>query len=234
MSQRYYFLLSHLPALPELGGAPVIQPAELRRHAQADRPAGEVVDAILLEQDLLSREAALAGEIADPQPVVLSPEQVRGEQPLPAALAAPEGPRRRIPADLTWEAYYRHVRRLGERCRCGFLRQWVGFEVALRNALAAERARALELEPADYLLAADLADPSAGAEDIVRAWSAARDPLRALRVLDEARAGWTGRRSRYFSFSLDEVAAYARMLSLVVRWHRLGGEEGQTESNQAA
>ena len=133
-----------------------------------------------------------------------------------------------------WEAYYRHVARLAGRSPGGFLRGWVGFDVALRNAIAAERARTLELEPAEYLVAEDVADDEADVTEIVTAWAAAADPLRALRVLDEARFAWADERSKYFSFALDEVAAYAARLLLAARWDRLTKQQNQDESNHAA
>ena len=234
MGQRYYFLLTVLPPLGELGVRPAIGLAELRRLAQEYASAGEVVDAILLQRDLLLREAALAGEMAEPKALVLSDEQVRGEQPLPAFLAGADDRRRRIPADAVWEAYYRHLLQVAGRRRCGFLRAWVGFEVALRNGLATERAKTLGLEPDPYLVAPELADPDAATNDVVVAWAAAPDPLAGLRVVDEARADWTMQMSQYFSFGLDEVAAYAQMLLLVARWHGIAGENNQTESDQAA
>ncbi len=112
MARRYYFLLSSLPRLPELGEAP---PMALQAFygLVAQAPATlAMIEAVLLEQDLLSREAALAGELERPEPVVLTAEQVSGTEPLPEFLTA-ESPRpRRIAADATWEAYYRYSRRL--------------------------------------------------------------------------------------------------------------------------
>jgi len=234
MSRRYYFLLSFLPGLGELGARPGIEPSAFRAAAWEDDRAGEIADSVLLERDLLAREGFLAGEIEDPEPLVLSVEQVRGEQPLPDALAGVERPGRRVAADAVWEAYYRHVARTARRTGCEFLRSCVGFEVALRNAVAAERARTLELDPSGYLVAEDLADEDAPVGGIVAAWASAPDPLRGLRALDEARREWAATRSRYFSFTLDELAAYARNLVLLDRWRRLAGEERPSGSGRAA
>ena len=233
MARSYHFLLTFLPSLPELGGRCGITLAELRELTADDAVVGRAIDALLLETDLLSRESALAGETDLPAPAVLSAEQARGELPLPDYLAA-EGTGRRIPVDAMWEAYYEHVAAEARAIRCGFLRQWVGFEVALRNALVAERARILDLEPADYAVAEALGETDANLGDMVTAFTAATDPLKGQRVLDEARYAWALERSEYFSFSLDEVVAYARRLMLAVRWERLAEETRQPGPNEAA
>jgi len=232
MGRSFHFLLSFLPSLPELGGRPLVTPAELRELARGDGIAAGVVDAVLLEADLLARESALAVEADRPEGVVLSNEQVRGEAPLPEPLDA-DPATRRVPADAVWEAYYRHAARVAARGGGAFLRAWVGFSVALRNGIARERARTLELDPAEYLVAEDLADHT-DVTDIVTAWAAAPDPLRALRAMDEARLAWADDRAGYFSFALDEVAAYAARLLLVTRWDRLTNEHDPGESSNAA
>ena len=225
MSRRYYFVLTSLPALPELGESPPLGLLDFRALAGHAPTALPLIDALLLEQDLLSREAALAGEIERAQPVVLTAEQAAGTEPLPGFLTAEAPQARRIPADVMWEAYYRFVHRLAGAKRCAFARRWVGFEVALRNALAAARARALDLDAEQYVLAAELADGDGAAEEVVSAWSAAEDPLAALRVLDQRRWAWMEENSRYFSFALDELAAYARKLVSITRWRVLAREE---------
>lgn len=227
MARRYYFLLSSLPRLPELGEAPPMALQAFHGLVVQAPAALALIEAVLLEQDLLSREAALAGELERPEPVVLTAEQVSGTEPLPECLTG-ESPRpRRVAADATWEAYYRYSRRLATAGRCEFVRRWVGFEVALRNALASARARALDLDPYEYLVAEEIADADAPVAEIVSAWSAAADPLSALRVLDGRRWAWIDEHSRYFTFALDELAGYARKLVLVCRWHVLARDQAR-------
>jgi len=228
MMRRFHFFLCSLPALPELGGAPPVELARFREWAVEEPSLLPVVDAVLLEQDLLWREAATAGQAARPAPLVLSEGQVSGREPLPTSLTPPEAaPARRFPSDATWAAYWKHVASAGARHACPFVRRWAGFEVALRNALARARARSLGLDPREFLVSEELGDEGDPAEDepledIVKAWSEAPDPLAGLRILDEARLRWTRRHSRYFSFAKDEAAAYARHLLLAHRWRRIG------------
>lgn len=224
MSRRHYFLLASLPPLPELGEVAPVALRDFRELVGQVPSALPVIEASLLEQDLLRREAALAGEIEPAEPLVLTAGQVGGTEPLPEFLAGEPDRPRRVAADAMWEAYYRYAHRLARAQRCDFLRRWVEFEVALRNALAAARARALDLDEREYLLAEEIADADAPVEEIVSAWSAAEDPLSAMRALDQHRWAWLAEHARYFSFELDELAAYARRLVLITRWHVLTRE----------
>lgn len=234
MSSPFYYLLTSLPALPGLGEAQPIDLVDLREMAEAEGPAGEVVDALLLDYDLLLREAAQSGEVEFPRPAVLTVEQMGDESPLPEYLAAEPESRLRIPADAAWEAYYRHAHRVGLRRGCGFLTEWVGFEVALRNALVDVRAEVLGLEPEAYRVAEDLGVGGEGIAEAVRAFTEAPDPLKGLRRLDEARWRWAEQREAYYSFSIDELAAYARKLVLLTRWHVLSGEPAGQAADRGA
>lgn len=224
MARRYYYLLTSLPVLPALGEAQPIDLPVLREMAQAAPAAAEVVDALLLDYDLLLREAALAGEVEAPRPAVLTVEQMGDQAPLPEALQAEPVRRLRIPADAVWEAYYRYADRVGRRRGCRLLVEWVGFEVALRNALVDARAEMLHLDSEGYRVAEDLAVPDESASQAARAFTEAPDPLKGLRRLDEARWNWVDQRGAYFSFGIDELAAYARKLVLLTRWHVLAGQ----------
>ncbi|MHC4563742.1 MAG: DUF2764 family protein [Planctomycetota bacterium] len=224
MASDKEYLLASLPVMADLGDPAPMSPAEMLAHV-ADFPApAELVRAIFLADDLLQRDTALAGELAEPTPVVLTPEQLRDEAPLPTYLVDPDvtpAQRYRIAGDSVWAGYFRYAADVARRRGSQFLRQWVGFDVALRNALAEARAKALGLTAEEYLVAADLADETANVEPMVDAWSAARTPLAALRVLDNARWRWLDDHDRWFSFTDDELAAYAARIMLLERWHRL-------------
>lgn len=181
---------------------------------------------MLVGDDLLQRQAVLAGEIDQPSPAVLSIEQLTEQAPLPDYLAVPDDDRR--PAaedDLLWETYFRYVADVACSYRSRFLADWTGFEVGLRNAVAASRARLLELDAQSYLVATDLADDRTDFAAVVNEWSAAATPLAGLRVLDEARWAWLGEHDAWFTFRDDELAAYAVRVMLLTRWRRLSEQE---------
>jgi hypothetical protein len=222
---NYYYLTALTPPA-DLGAPLPIEPAEMLEMIRANTRAAAMVRALFLGDDLLQKQAVESGELEDPAPAVLDPAQIQGELPLPEFLQpAPNQAPRRVPGDAVWQAYYRHVADVADRHDSSLLTDWVGFEVALRNALAVARATALGLEPSDYTLAEDLADPTADVEPIVNEWSAAPDPLTGLRALDRGRWNWLHANDQAYAFHDDELAAYAAKLMLAGRWHRMNETE---------
>lgn len=219
-----YYLLTALPSLPELGSPLPLRLADLAAHLGDAPRVKELVDAILLSDDLLQRDSFLAGDTKDVEPAVLTVEQVRGDAPLPDYLTAEEGAdsagERRLLVDAVWAAYFRHVQTLAKQS--DFLDAWLRSEVGVRNALAIARARALGLNAEDYLVAPDLGDDPETMASVVAEWSAAPDPLSAQRALDQWRWAWLNENDRWFSFTDDELVAYAAKLLLLDRWQRIG------------
>jgi len=200
----------------------------LDRTAEAGGPV-DLVEALLVGDDLLQRDALLSGRNEQAEPAVLTVEQVNGEQALPEYLAS-EGDDQapRIAADAVWAAYFRHAADVASRRHSRFLGAWIAHEVALRNALTEARAKALGLEGADYVVAQSLAEKDGDFAAIISEWSAAPDPLEGLRVLDRHRWSWIGERDGWFTFGDDELAAYTAKLMLICRWHRLRQDEAET------
>jgi len=231
MAVGNYYLVTALPTLGDLGSPPPIAPADLVDHLRGAR-ARKLVETVLLSDDLLQRDATLAGEVQEPEPAVLLAAQVRDEEPLPPYLAeeeAAEGAGRAGPAtDAVWARYFRHAAKVADRHRSPFLQAWVAWEVGLRNALAEARARSLDLDPEPYLVAPDLGDRDIDFSPLVSEWTEAENPLEGLRVLDRARWRWLHAHEAHFSFADDELAAYAARLMLLVRWHRL--EQAEKEA----
>ncbi len=224
MAVGNYYLVTALPALGDPGAPPPIAPADLVDHVRG-ASARPLVETIFLSDDLLQRDAYLAGETGQTEPAVLSAAQVQDEEPLPPALAgeeAEEAPGRTGPAgDALWARYFRHAADVARRHRSPFLEAWVGYEVALRNALARARAKSLDLDPEPYVVVPDLADRDADVSPLVSEWTDAANPLEGLRALDRARWQWLDDHDAHFTFADDELAAYAAKLMLLVRWHRL-------------
>ena len=222
-----YFYISALPALGELGSAPLMGQAELLEHLGKCSPRGELVGTLLLFDDLLQREAFLAGEIEQVEPVVLTVPQARNEAPLPKCLApsAERESQGTIETDVLWETYFRHATEVGRAAGSQFLGQWAGFEVALRNALAAARAKRLGLDEAGYLVAEDLAEGGEEFSAVLSEWETATTPLVGLRVVIRARWSWVDRNDAWYSFSEDELLVYAARLMLLEQWRRSSEED---------
>ena len=222
-----YYLMTSLATLESLTSAPPLSNAAFMEQI-ADMPGAEdLVRTLLLSDDLMQRQALQAGEIEETSPAVLTAAQLSDEEPLPEYLVPPESSPRRVAGDSVWAAYFKHAIAVAKANRCGFLEDWVGFEVAMRNALTEARAKTLGLDPNEYFVEPQLGS-SVSFTSTIGEWSAAANPLAGLKVLDRARWDWIARNDRAYSFENDEIAAYAAKLMLLHRWHRLA----QTAENR--
>jgi len=226
--KRYFYLLCALPGLGSFGSAPPIGKRDLLAVVTESDGPEEVIKALLLSDDLLLREAVIAGEIEPDQAdfTVLSFQPAMDEQPLPPYLQAepedePDTSGPPIATDRIWRRYFHHAAEVARRTRTRFLAEWVRFEVGLRNTLARARAGALGLDPEPYLVAPELAHPDAPLDPVPAEWTAASNPLEALEVLDRARWNWITEHEQWYGFSVDEVAAYTAKLMLLHRWRRM-------------
>jgi hypothetical protein len=222
-----YYYLASLPTPGELGSTPPVTPAELITLLETAAGPRRLVETLFLMDDLTQREALLAGEIDQIEPVVLTIPQARNEAPLPTDLIFSRAETSEIPhgrvvaVDDLWETYFRHAARMADRYNNQFLAAWVGHEVAMRNALAADRAKRLGLDPTNYLVATDLADPDCDFSLLLAEWLAAPTPLEGYKTLIRARWAWIIEHQAWFSFSDDELTAYAAQVMLLQQWRRL-------------
>ena len=223
------YLLSRLPSLPGIGERPPISLGDFTELVTVSHRTRQVVDAIFLERDLLIRQGILADQSHLVEPLVLTEKQILGEVDLPRFLQ-PEGKSGRDD-DSIWGSYYRYVWELGKSISCEFLHSWAGFEVGLRNTISHERVKKLNLAPDEYLVADSIADYSDWVDMALDRWNSAKDPYSAAWELDRVRWDKLTQLSGWFSFSLDEIAAYARGLLMLHRWHEHG--EGPTEDSRS-
>ncbi len=225
--RRYDYLLSALPGLDTFGANPPMSKQDLLdRLSEAEGPV-QTVQVLLLMDDLVQREAILSGELPIDQAgfAILSDVDADNMPVLPTCLLTELGPdsqdSARLNVDAIWGAFFRYAWTTAQRSGSPFLKAWVKFEVGLRNALAAARAHALELDPLAYQVTPDLADSSADFSGALAAWSSALDPLSALEALDKARWEWMEENGKWYSFQAQELEAYAAKLVLLHRWRRL-------------
>jgi hypothetical protein len=231
MPGQNYYLLTALPGLGELGSDPPLTPQAMLEMLESSPGARKLASVIFLSDDLLLRQAVMSGEIQPDQaePVVISAEQVRDEAPLPAFLAGEAGSDgedaqdesagAHLGVDRVWALYFEHAAEIARGSE--MLREWVRHEVGLRNALACARAKALGLDAARYLVAPRLGRGEEEYAAVLGEWSAAPDPLAGLHVLDAARWNFIAEHGGHFTFSDDELAAYAARLVILHRWKRI-------------
>lgn len=234
MVKQNRYLLAALPGLGELGANAPLTPADMLEQVAASPSCRILLEALFLSDDLLQRQAFLAGELKELELTVLTAQQGSNEQPLPEYLIVSEqeqDSRQQVMLDHIWQGYYDHAAQLAEQRNSSFLLAWVAYEVALRNAVATARAKTLHLDAAEYLVRPELADSQEDFTSLIAEWTAARDPLAGLRVLDTARWSWLARSDGWFTFKDDELAAYGAKLMLLRRWQRLTGESDSQVTN---
>lgn len=225
--RRHNYLLSALPGLEELGSPAPLSKADLLEQVYETHGPFKSVEILCLADDLMQREALLAGELSadEVEMAVLQTSQAEEGGDLPEFLL-PEGGQEnednaRKAVDALWERYFHQAAQVARQTGSAFLKAWIGFEVGLRNALVTMRAQRLDLDPTGYLVAPDLADRDLDCSALLTSWSSAPDPLAALQILDKARWEWLTEHGRWFSFRSDEIEAYAAKLILLLRWRRL-------------
>jgi len=235
MTGYNYYVLTSLPTLGEFGSSAPLKAGELLETVSDNASSTALLEAVYLSDDLLQYEAFLAGEITAPNPVVLTEAQASQKEPLPGYLAAGEQAESlRVPGDQVWSNYFHHAAAVADRLNCCFLKLWVEYEVTLRNAIAASRAKALNLEPNDYLVATELAGSEEDFTALLNEWSRSENPLAGLRILDKARWDWLIQHDGWFTFDNDELAAYGAKLILLHRWQRLGQAEPEPVASASA
>jgi hypothetical protein len=222
---RFDFFLSALPVLEDLGSVPPISKRVFRDWVMHNGGPQLSVDTLLLSDDLMVRQAALAGEINFDQAEFCILAETEGEPVLPEQLtptaggSADDSPL--VVVDELWSRYFYHAAEVAQQYGSKCLAEWVGFEVDFRNTVVVARAQALDLDPNAYLVAPDLGASSLDAASLITAWSAAADPLSGLEVLDRARWDWIIERDSWYSFAAAEIQAYTAKLTLLHRWRRL-------------
>ncbi|MBI5723499.1 MAG: hypothetical protein HZA50_06035 [Planctomycetes bacterium] len=224
MSLENVYVLSSLPSLGELGSRPPMTPRQFTEALDPDGSVWPIVQAVFLGDDLMQHQSVLAGVKIQPAPAVLTPEQVRGDSPLPEYLSGQAGATVKNPADAVWAAYFHHTADLAAGAGSKFLACWTTMEVALRNAIADARAKTLQLDPADFIVAGELGDGPESLAGLVRQWAGAADALAGQMMLDEFRWDWIDANEQYFTFADDELAAFAAKLMLLTRWDRMSKE----------
>lgn len=236
--RRYDYLLSVLPALEPIGSVPPMSKSDLLQQVTDSHGPVRTVEMILLSDDIAQYQALSAGEIDKDQVdfTILSLDKAEDENILPDFLLPQEAPEEeeseRLSVDKIWSRYFHRAASVAGRS--SFLKAWIGFEVGLRNALAAARAHTLQLEPDPYLVAPELASKKTDYTAIISAWSAAANPLAASEVLDKSRWDWLDEHGDWYSFSASEIEAYTAKLVLLHHWRRILSDKQQRDKTNLA
>lgn len=238
--RRYDYLLSVLPALEPIGSVPPMSKRGFLEQVTGSNGPVRTVEMILLSDDLAQYQALSSEEIEKDQVdlAVLAVDKGENDPALPDFLlpeeVTEEQENMRLSTDAIWSRYFHHAASVAKRQRSNFLKAWIGFEVGLRNALAAARAHTLKLDPSPYMVAPELAGIATDYSAIISSWSAASNPLAAMEVLDKSRWDWLEEHGQWYSFSACEIEAYAAKLVLLHHWRRILSDKQQRSKTHLA
>jgi len=99
------------------------------------------------------------------------------------------------------------------------LKQWVAFELALRNELAKARAARKKIDPAKYLRQPD--EPQAQVSHVALAAYRSSSILEAEKILDTARWEFLEGLSLGHYFDFDCLVIYGLKLKILERWEKI-------------
>ncbi|MBN2064403.1 MAG: DUF2764 family protein [Sedimentisphaerales bacterium] len=220
MAGQFYYLITSLPALNELGSPPPLSGAEYVEMIDESAVAQDLVQVVLLSDDLLQMQSYQSGEIETVSPSVLTVAQVTGDEPLPDYLMAESASSE---ANSLWKAYFAYAQGVADRYGCEFLDLWLKYEIGMRNALTAARARKLGVEAEEHYIGREY---SSGDDftALVNEWSNAENPMAGMMVLDKSRWNWLSENDSWFKFTYDELVVYAARLLLLKRWDLLSSK----------
>lgn len=220
MAGQFYYLITSLPALDELGSPAPLSGAQYVDLVDESVIAQDLVKVVLLSDDLLQMQAFQAGEIEEVAPAVLTPGQLRSEEPLPDYLL---GELAASDLNSLWKAYFDYGRSVADTYGCDFLKLWLEYEVGMRNALISARARKLGVDPEEHFIARDMTG-DIDYSTIINEWSSADNPMSGMMVLDKARWNWLSENDAWFKFTYDELVVYAARILLLKRWDLLSSK----------
>jgi len=99
------------------------------------------------------------------------------------------------------------------------LKQWVNFEITLRNELARVRAARVKIDPAKFLRLPDV--PQAQISHVALAAYRCTAILEAEHILDQARWNFLDTLSLGHYFDFDYLLVYALKLQILERWDKI-------------
>jgi len=158
----YEYLLTTLPPLPDEPGSPLpISAGDLWEIVKLEEgDVSEISEFLLASLDIRNLDFLERGKEGAIEEAITSADDLKGRKNLPhwmkQELSAIKDLDRTYPFDRLWEAYFEQFMAFLEERGAEELQEWVRWEIGLRNALVAHRARKMGLPADAYTVAEDL------------------------------------------------------------------------------
>ncbi len=228
MAQQLFYLMTYLPALPNLGEPLAEEDALARIRDEAD-------ENLLLLADLLDAENLI--QETGMQFFVLQNADFRPElsERLPESFVETFlSFRERAEAEWLTEifaAWFDLMIELSGRVGSPMLADWAKWEYSLRTALRIERLRASGDQGQDFsrIIPGFMNDENFIVDHsaLIEAWKATADPMAAEKLLDQSRVDYLRSFAGNFTFTIEELIAYMLELRIHNRYARLSPEQGR-------
>lgn len=224
----YYFLMCLVPPLPPVLGEKTAMPfadvsALVKRHIHGDdRPLLQAqlyaIDAVNWEQRDQGREIYVGGG-------VMAREDLEEGRDLPEFIRKyveerERGLRRSYPYDRLWELYYEEALDRAEKNGSRFLRDYLSWDLQLRNQLAAQRAKDRGTPVEEATLLRDL-HRSYDFGPLLAQVKAGKHPLQEERLIDEERLRHIYQTEGTSPFTRDALLAYLARGAIYARWEKM-------------
>ncbi|MFZ2957319.1 MAG: DUF2764 family protein [Candidatus Ozemobacteraceae bacterium] len=210
MKVSLYYLLTRLPALPNLGEVPPISWGEIIPLVESTDDPGlrSLIEILRCESDV---EAIVRARFEKRNDEAIPVQGLPGKLAEAVSADCPE----QNMADWherVWNAWFDAVEEIGKVRRCRLLTNWAQWERSLREELVIVR----QNQSPNSAPASSFVHQAA-----IDAWRGAANPLDAERALDGARMAFLEEHGDRYGFSTEELIAYLLKLRLLQRYHRL-------------
>ena len=220
----YYRLMTLLPALPD---APAALPMPLEEIIPMVRESlsarhWEAAEALLQALDCRNLESKSQNWGHFDERALMSRDQLDDRVDLPVYIenflqeldaGSLSGP---YPFEALWQWYYANLAEAAERVGSSFLREWIVFDVSLRNELAQKRGEDMGWDVDPRLLPPPHGEPSH--QELMLRLSEAADPQTRQKTLDQARLNAIDALCGTDPFSLDAVLSYIVSALILDGW----------------
>jgi hypothetical protein len=222
---KYYYLMSLFPPLPlELGETlhadlGWIADKAMLNVSPKDR---DLLQAYLLSTDVINFINRESGRSRFIPGGLLALKNIVERRDLPEVirdfLREPEM-QRQYAYDLLWEMYVNGTLQLAEKQNSHFLKNYLPWEIQLRNSLSVLRAAACGLEPAGFLVTPSIANYNF--DDFISGLKECPGPLESELFIDRERLKFIATCLDYDAFSLDALLGYIAGARIHRRWQNL-------------
>jgi hypothetical protein len=228
MANKLFYLMTFLPALPNLGEPLAEEDALARIRDEAD-------ENLLLFADLLDTENLI--EQTAMQHYVAANSDYRPELPerWPEHFRKTFNRFREI-SEAEWlnevfTAWFNLMIELSGQIGSELLANWAKWEFSLRTGLRIERIRQSTSHNQDFsqIIPEFMHDPDFIVDHaaIIESWKGTSDPMQGEKLLDQYRIDYLRSQGTGYSFAIEELVAYMLELRIHNRYARLSLEKGR-------